>query len=91
LTPEQGQRIRLVFELTRADHPRLYEDLIRFSKGTKRINRLRVLAYDGLLLQHGALRPADLAPQSQPRAAGGEQGGAASPLTNGLFGPGVPE
>ena len=40
--------IRLVFELARADHPRLYDDLIRFHKGVKRVNRLRVLAYDGL-------------------------------------------
>ena len=30
-----GELIRLVFELTRADHPRLYDDLIRFPKGTK--------------------------------------------------------
>ena len=36
--------IRLVFELARADHPRLYDDLIQFLKGTKRVNRLRVLA-----------------------------------------------
>ncbi len=48
-----SEPIRLVFELTRADHPRLYDDLIRFPKGTKRINRLRVLAYDGLLVQSG--------------------------------------
>ena len=37
-----GEPIRLVFELARADHPRLYDDLIQFPKGTKRINRLRV-------------------------------------------------
>ena len=48
-----GEPIRLVFELARADHPRLYDDLIQFPKGTKRINRLRVLAYDGLLIQSG--------------------------------------
>jgi len=49
------QPIRLVFELARADHPRLYDDLIQFHKGTKRVNRLRLLAYDGLLVQNGVL------------------------------------
>ena len=47
--------IRLVFELARAEHPRLYDDLIQFRKGTKRVNRLRILAYDGLLAQASAL------------------------------------
>jgi hypothetical protein len=50
--------IRLVFELSRAEHPRLFDDLIRFQKGTKRVNRLRVLAYDGLLAQYGWLQAA---------------------------------
>ena len=44
--------IRLFFELERADNPRLYDDLIRFKKGTKRVNRLRTLAQEGLLAQH---------------------------------------
>ena len=52
-TVTNPEPIRLVFELARADHPRLYDDLIQFQKGTKRINRLRVLAYDGLLAQGG--------------------------------------
>ena len=51
--PESPTSIRLVFELSRAEHPRLFDDLIRFHKGTKRVNRLRVLAYDGLLAQYG--------------------------------------
>lgn len=46
------ERIRLVFELERDDNPRLYDDLIRFKKGTKRVNRLRTLAQEGLLAQH---------------------------------------
>nr|WP_312379272.1 hypothetical protein [Delftia acidovorans] len=45
--------VRLVFELARADNPRLYDELVRFSQGAKRVNRLRVLAYDGLLVQYG--------------------------------------
>ena len=61
--PKSVAPIRLVFELTRADHPRLFDDLIRFPKGTKRINRLRVLAYDGLLIQIGQLVAVGPAPQ----------------------------
>ena len=44
-------RIRLVFELDHADNPRLYEDLVQFKKGSKRVNRLRTLAHEGLLAQ----------------------------------------
>lgn len=40
--------IRLNFVLDRADDPRLYDELVRFSKGSKRVNRLRILAHDGL-------------------------------------------
>lgn len=54
------ERIRLVFELERDDNPRLYDDLIRFKKGTKRVNRLRTLAQEGLLAQHW---PAEFAGQ----------------------------
>ena len=50
-----GLPIRLVFQLERAEHPRLYDELIRFHKGVKRVSRLRLLAYDGLLAQHGLL------------------------------------
>ena len=50
LSPREG--IRLVFEMERADNPRLYDDLIRFKKGAKRVNRLRTLAHEGLLFQH---------------------------------------
>ena len=44
--------VRLLFEMTREDNPRLYDDLIRFNKGTKRVNRLRFLAHEGLLAQN---------------------------------------
>jgi hypothetical protein len=43
---------RIQLEMTRDENPRLYDDLIRFSKGTKRVNRLRFLAHEGLLVQH---------------------------------------
>lgn len=52
---EARRPVRLVFELAREDNPRLYDELARFPKGAKRVNRLRVLAYDGLLAQYGVL------------------------------------
>ena len=51
--PKEPLPIRLVFKPERAEHPRLYDELIRFRKGAKRVNRLRLLAYDGLLAQNG--------------------------------------
>jgi hypothetical protein len=57
------ETIRFVFALERAENPRLYDDLIRFKKGTKRINRLRTLAQEGLQAQHW---PASFAPQVVP-------------------------
>jgi hypothetical protein len=62
--------VRLLFEMTRDDNPRLYDDLIRFNKGTKRVNRLRFLAHEGLVaqqwmsMQSGAV--AMVAPARQP-------------------------
>ncbi len=50
VTPKQ-ETIRMLFELDRDDDPRLYDDLIRFKKGTKRINRLRLLAHEAVLGQ----------------------------------------
>ena len=79
--------IRLVFELTRADHPRLYDDLVRFHKGTKRVNRLRVLAYDGLLAQTGIFARPENPPQS-PIAQGAPEEGSGV-VTNDLFAPGI--
>ena len=55
MTPKtrlNDEPVRLLFEMTRDDNPRLYDDLIRFNKGTKRVNRLRFLAHEGLLAQH---------------------------------------
>lgn len=49
----EHETIRLLFELDRVDDPQLYDDLIRFKKGTKRINRLRLLAREGVLGQLG--------------------------------------
>ena len=56
-TRPNDEPVRLLFEMTRDDNPRLYDDLIRFNKGTKRVNRLRFLAYEGLLAQHWMVAP----------------------------------
>jgi hypothetical protein len=44
--------IRLQFDLERADNPRLYDELIGFRQGVKRVNRLRTLAHEGLMVQN---------------------------------------
>lgn len=77
--------VRLVFELARADNPRLFDELVQFPQGVKRVNRLRVLAYDGLLAQFGvfALNGASAVP-SRPASPGAE-------VTNGLFEPALKE
>lgn len=77
--------IRLVFELARADHPRLYDDLIRFHKGVKRVNRLRVLAYDGLLTQIGNLVAIESAPPARKATGKADEGGGG--VTNDVFAP----
>jgi hypothetical protein len=53
--------IRLVFELSREENPRLFDELSQFRQGRKRVNRLRLLAYDGLLAQHGVFAMASSA------------------------------
>ncbi|HRP77431.1 MAG TPA: hypothetical protein PKZ27_17665 [Rhodocyclaceae bacterium] len=80
--------VRLVFELARADNPRLYDELVRFPQGAKRVNRLRVLAYDGLLVQYGVfvvegarLVPAPIGGDPSTRAA----------VTNDIFAPNLAE
>lgn len=49
-----SKTLRINFELDQADNPPLYEELMRFAKGVKRANRLRTLAYAGLMIQTGA-------------------------------------
>jgi len=86
--PKEPLPIRLVFKLERAEHPRLYDELIRFRKGAKRVNRLRLLAsYDGLLAQNGLLVSDGLAARDDGRGAGAEEGG--STVTNDLFAPAI--
>ena len=60
-TRPKDEPVRLLFEMTRDDNPRLYDDLILFNKGTKRVNRLRFLAHEGLLAQHWMVAPVGVA------------------------------
>lgn len=46
----RGTRLRVVLDFHREDQPRLFDDLMRFPKGTRRVNRLRFLAHDGLMV-----------------------------------------
>ena len=84
---KDSKPIRLVFELARADHPRLYDELIQFHKGTKRVNRLRVLAYDGLLAQSGVFAGMGRGLPLQPSAGGAQEG--TGDITNDLFAPAI--
>jgi hypothetical protein len=61
---KQDQSVRLLFELSRDDNPRLFDDLMRFNKGPKRVNRLRFLAHEGLLAQQWLLGTPVQAPAS---------------------------
>lgn len=88
-TQQDPKPVRLVFELARADNPRLFDELARFPQGAKRVNRLRVLAYDGLLAQYGvfALAPAGTA---QAPALGAPVAETAA-VTNDVFAPSLAE
>jgi hypothetical protein len=82
---KQLEPIRLVFELARPDNPRLYDDLIQFHKGAKRVNRLRLLAHDGLLAQNGVFGGIGRGSLDQTLAGGAQEGN--GDVTNDLFAP----
>lgn len=75
--------IRLVLQLERADNPRLYDDLIRFKKGAKRVNRLRTLAQEGLLAELWQTGFGNHMAQTRKEAVSGDTGDAA--ITNQVF------
>jgi hypothetical protein len=85
--PSEPPRIRLVFQLDRAEMPRLYDELMRFHKGVKRVGRLRTLAYDALLVQQGVLSLQGQAASARERSIGFD----ADPngVMNGLFEPAI--
>lgn len=78
--------IRLVFQLDRAENQRLYDDLARFRKGARRVNRLKLLAHDGLRVQQGeaawVVDGSGSGNQPVPESEG--------EVTNGIFEPGIP-
>ena len=76
--------IRLVFQLDRAENPKLYDDLARFRKGARRVNRLRLLAHDGLRLQHDQVSDVAVVEDRARRGPGDD-----ASVTNGVFEPGV--
>jgi hypothetical protein len=67
--------VRLLFELSRDDNPRLFDDLMRFNKGPKRVNRLRFLAHEGLLAQQWLLGMTVQAPTPTAAMPKAPQGG----------------
>jgi len=88
-TQQEPKPVRLVFELARADNPRLYDELVRFAQGAKRVNRLRVLAYDGLLAQYGVFALA--AEGRVPVPVGGMTAPQSVAVTNQVFESGLAE
>jgi hypothetical protein len=87
MTSGQGRemRLRIVLEFDREDQPRLFDDLMRFPKGTRRVNRLRFLAQDGLML---AQMPPGLAFPPRPRSAHTPAGDGDTSITDAIFGQG---
>jgi hypothetical protein len=87
--PSVPKAIRLVFEMSRADNPRLFDELCQFPQGQKRVNRLRVLAYDGLLAQYGVISLVAHGPGKVP--ATNVVDAREAEVTNGLFEPALKE
>ena len=85
--------MRMRFELERDDNPPLFDELMKFPKGTKRLNRLRTLAHEGLHTQRGWSAPLGRAEVKRAEMIGeGQRGQADSVLaaaSNELFGPAI--
>src|SRR5438445_12398142 len=85
--------MRMRFELERDDNPPLFDELMKFPKGTKRLNRLRTLAHEGLHTQRGWSVPLGRAEAKREEMIGeGQRGQADSVLTaasNEFFGPAI--
>ena len=79
--------IRLVFELSREENPRLFDELSQFRQGRKRVNRLRLLAYDGLLAQSGVFAGIGHGLPHQPSANSAQEGN--GEVTNDIFAPAI--
>ena len=85
--------MRMRFELERDDNPPLFDELMKFPKGTKRLNRLRTLAHEGLHTQRGWGVSMGSAEAKREQMIGNEQRGQADSVvaaaSNELFGPAI--
>jgi hypothetical protein len=85
--------MRMSFELERDDNPPLFDELMKFPKGTKRLNRLRTLAHEGLHTQRGWSAPTGSAEAGHEEVSGIRQGGQADNVlaaaSSELFGPAI--
>ena len=85
--------MRMRFELQRDDNPPLFDELMKFPKGTKRLNRLRTLAHEGLHAQRGWSVPPGRAETRRGKGLGEGQGGQADSVlaaaSSELFGPAI--
>jgi hypothetical protein len=85
--------MRMRFELERDDNPPLFDELMKFPKGTKRLNRLRTLAHEGLHTQRGWGVSMGSAEATREQMIGDGQRGQADSVvaaaSNELFGPAI--
>jgi hypothetical protein len=85
--------MRMSFELVRDDNPPLFDELMKFPKGTKRLNRLRTLAHEGLHAQRAWSVPTGKSEAKREEMIGeGRRGKTDSVLaaaSNELFGPAI--
>ena len=85
--------MRMRFELARDDNPPLFDELMKFAKGTKRLNRLRTLAHEGLHTQRGWFIPKGRAETENEQMIGEGQRAQADDVlaaaSNELFGPAI--
>jgi len=85
--------MRMRFELERDDNPPLFDELMKFPKGTKRLNRLRTLAHEGLHAQRAWSAPTGRAAAKHEETIGEGQRGQTDKVlvaaSSELFGPAI--
>ena len=85
----RGASIGMYLEIQRDIWPQLFDDLVRLSKGTARVQRLRALAYAGLIAERRLLAEPVLRdhvappePERMPAQPRGAEGIFDAPLTD---------
>ena len=81
------EALKITFELEKADNPPLFQDLVQFPKGPRRVNRLRTLAHAGLIAQQAVPSMSSVASSS----AGVLRDESTNEAALELFGPAVTE